>query len=93
MKEKTIPIDEDFGLILNCAVRYSLGRRTYMPHIITSYITPLLSHIDDNCLYVMIQDVEKSDSYGDESIDKPTWMKFLKACKNEKERRHNGNTI
>lgn len=79
--------DHDFGLILNCAVRYSLGRRTYMPHIITAFISPLLTHIDDNALYVMIDDIEKSSSYGDEQIDKPAWMNFLERCKKEKERR------
>lgn len=84
----TVPVsDQDFGLMLNCAVRYSLGRRTYMPHIITAYITPLLPHIDNNCLYVMIDDIEKSHSYGDEDIDKPAWMDFLEKCKAEKERR------
>ena len=81
--------DHDFGLMLNCAVRYSLGRRTYMPHIITAFISPLLPHIDDNALYVMIDDIEKSYSYGDEDIDKPAWMNFLRQCKAEKQRRNN----
>lgn len=79
--------DHDFGLILNCAVRYSLGRRTYMPHITTAFISPLLPYIDDNALYVMIDDVASSDTYGDEQIDKPAWMNFLERCKKEKERR------
>ena len=79
--------DHDFGLILNCAVRYSLGRRTYMPHLTTAFISPLLPHIDDNALYVMIDDIEKSHSYGDEDIDKPAWMNFLRQCKAEKQRR------
>jgi len=81
-----VPV-HDFGLMLNCAVRYSLGRRTYMPHIITAFISPLLPHIDDNALYVMIDDIEKSYSYGDEDIDKPAWMNFLRQCKAEKQRR------
>ena len=25
------PINEDFGAVLNCAVRYCIGRQTYMP--------------------------------------------------------------
>lgn len=79
--------DADFGLMLNCAIRYSLGRQTYMPHIVTGFITPLLPYIDDNSLYVMIDDIASSHSYGDEQIDKPAWMNFLAKCKEEKQRR------
>ena len=82
------PSDEDFGIMLNCAVRYSLGRMTYMPHTVISFITPLLPYIDDYTLIIMIRDIGSSYSYGDEQIDKPAWMKFLQDCKNEKQRRN-----
>lgn len=28
------PHDDDFGVICNCAVRYAVGRRTYMPSLV-----------------------------------------------------------
>lgn len=38
---KIDPSDHDFGLILNCAVRYAIGRQTYMPSAVIAFITPL----------------------------------------------------
>lgn len=37
--------DDDFGAVLNCAVRYCIGRRTYMPKLVIDYIMPLLSFL------------------------------------------------
>ena len=73
----------DFSSMLICALRYSLGRMTYMPHTVTSFIRPLLPYLDNKTLYVMIRDIESSHSYGDETIDKPMWLKFLADCKTE----------
>ena len=49
MKKKIIidPSDDDFGALCNCAVRYCLGRRSYMPKLIVDYITPLLSKLNE----------------------------------------------
>jgi hypothetical protein len=81
------PKDDEFGLILNCAVRYAIGRQTYMPHAVMDYIRPLLPHLTGRTLGVMISDIEKSGSYGDDIIDKPNWMRFLVECRAEMEKR------
>lgn len=82
-------MDEDFGAVLICAVRYALGRRTYMPSLVTEYI---MGHchltLDSNTLGVMIRDIEEQgkngpDAYGD-TWDEKTWRKFLDWCKKEK---------
>lgn len=75
--------DEDFGAILNCAVRYCLGRQTYMPHLVMAYIIPRLPHLSNRTIGTMIRDIENAHSYGDESIDKPSWMHFLEMCREE----------
>lgn len=36
------PINKDFGIILSSALRYALGRMTYVDCAITRYIIPLL---------------------------------------------------
>ena len=72
--------NENFGAVLNCAVRYACGRQTYMPSIVIGFIRPLISEIDDKTLCCMerdIRDAEKFGGYGDEKIDKPDWMRFL----------------
>ena len=88
-----IPIDikdKDFGALLICAVRYCLGRHTYMPGLIIGYITPLLSRISDNTLRCMETDLSQPDLYGgfgDKKIDEPIWIKFRCNVQEEIQRR------
>lgn len=78
MVEMMIEIDNNFETILICAVRYALGRRTYMPSLVIGYVTPLLPRLSKMTLSVMEKDVAFEGSYGDKSIDEPDWMMFLK---------------
>ena len=82
--------DEDFGAVLICAVRYCLGRQTYMPGLIIGYITPLLPRISDKTLRCMETDLSKPDLYGgfgNEKIDEPMWIKFRNNVQEEIQRR------
>lgn len=38
--------NNDFGAVLICAVRYCIGRQTYMPGLVIDFIRPLLSKLD-----------------------------------------------
>lgn len=76
-KKPTISLDDDdFGAILNCAVRYSLGRRSYMPKLVTDFITPLLPYLSDKTLGCFLRDLGRTDNYGDPGIDQPVWEQF-----------------
>ena len=76
-KKPTISLDDDdFGAILNCAVRYSLGRRSYMPKLVTDFITPLLPYLSDITLGCFLRDLGRTDNYGDPEIDRPVWEQF-----------------
>lgn len=84
--------DDEFGCVLNCAVRYSLGRQTYMPHVVINYIKPLLPHLTKRTLFCIERDIREAEArlrtgYGDEKIDKPEWLGFLKEVQNELSRR------
>ena len=74
---------DNFGAVLNCAIRYSLGRRTYIPELVTNFI---MSHcknmLTKKTLSVMIDDIESCTNYGDD-CDKETWMRFLTWVKTE----------
>lgn len=93
-QENTVVIDDEFGLILNCAVRYAIGRKTYMPSSVIRYITPLLDKLDDKTIDVFIQDIERYQkdvergvgSWGFE-YDREDWLTFLSRCKVEIGRR------
>lgn len=82
---KSVPINEDFGTILICAVRYSLGRQSYMPGLVQDYIRQLLPCLDKKTLYVMQRDIEEAamrpNGLGDVKIDWPGWLSFLEAVK------------
>lgn len=49
-KQENIIIEagnDDFGAVLNRAVRYACGRATYMPDLVCKFITPLLPKLND----------------------------------------------
>jgi len=78
--------DDNFGAVLNCAVRYSLGRRSCMPYIVTSFITPLVPELSTKTLWSLKKDIsgyEKFDSLGDPYIDAPLWMNMLEIVQKE----------
>lgn len=75
--------DDDFGAVCNCAVRYSLGRMTYMPSIVIGFIRPRLSLMTDRTLWCFERDIEGAGSLGDPDIDAPLWLNFLSAVKAE----------
>jgi hypothetical protein len=81
-KERVIEIrrdDDFFGAVLTCAVRYSIGRATYMPGLVTDWI---MGHcagmLCRKTLGVMLRDIDdaaKQDGLGME-CDARTWMNF-----------------
>lgn len=79
--------DDNFGAVLNCAVRYALGRRTYMPCLVTSYIMPLLPYLSDKTIWCFERDLEACRDFGME-IDRETWAQFQAEVKAEAERRN-----
>lgn len=95
--QKTVPIievtDDDFGCILNCAVRYSIGRETYMPKLVIDFITPLLPQLSNKTLWCFARDIERHEeerrSFGWD-YDKDAWMKFLYDVRAEIGRRGGG---
>ena len=50
--------DDDFGgAVLNCAVRYALGRRSYMPGLVMDVIRPMLKNCSDKTLWCFDRDI------------------------------------
>lgn len=86
-------MDRDFGTICICAVRYALGRETYMPSLVQQFIHRNLNLIDGYSLAVMVRDVKDAPSYGNETIDKPGWMNFLAVLEKELKDRGYGNCV
>ncbi len=84
------PTSDYFGSVCNCAVRYCLGRRSYMPSIVCRYIEPLLPELTDRTLDCFERDIAERKKAGfgfGDSCDYETWDAFYKAVCNEIERR------
>lgn len=80
------PDDEDFGCILNCAVRYSLGRRTYAPKLVVDFITPIIPYLSNRTLSCFDNDITEHGrhwDFGHPDIDEPVWMQFHAAVTRE----------
>ena len=83
----TIEINKNFETILLCAVRYAIGRKTYIPSRVIDYITPLLPYLSEDVLKLIADEIIEHDTYegglGDEKIDKPYWEQFLRKIRLE----------
>lgn len=83
---------DDFGTICLCAMRYALGRQTYMPGLVQDYIRAHIGEIGKGTIEIMIRDINEADRVtehrlsdgktmrydhlGDTTIDRPGWEKF-----------------
>lgn len=80
MKKPQINLADDFfGAVLNCAVRYAIGRHSYMPGLVQDFIRPLLPYLSNKTLWCLDQDIKSAryeGGYGDPKIDEPEWLKF-----------------
>lgn len=74
-----------------CAMRYALGRRTYISADVISEIVPLLTKLGDNDILLMVIDLEchlnRCREKGAWSIDDYEWQKFYEAVERERKRR------
>lgn len=64
--------------ILVSALRYALGRRTYIVELTVEYIISEIPNLSEHCINVMIHDIKEQErfGYGDE-CDKADWMRLL----------------
>lgn len=83
--------DENFGSVLICAIRYAMGRKTYMPSVVVDFIKPLVKNLDSKTLTVMANDIKSADDgnrLGDPTIDAPVWISLRETCLDEIQKRY-----
>ena len=68
----------DYEHIVVSAVRYALGRMTYIVETTVNYVLGEICYdrLSDKCLHVIKEDIENAKDYGME-CDKQQWMKLL----------------
>lgn len=77
---------EGFGCIVNSAVRYSLGRDTYMPGIAVHFILEHMNLFDLRTVTVMYRDIQKA--LEDENLPhRETWVSLMYALETRLKRK------
>ena len=74
-------IDDDFGEMMNWAVRYALGRRTYAVGDTCRFVKSVLPFLDHKTLYVMARDIQEKTDLNDlgDQCDADDWLDLMKA--------------
>ena len=77
---------EGFGCIVNSAVRYSLGRDTYMPDVAVQFILEHMKLLDIRTVTVMYRDIQKA--LEDENLPhRETWVSLMYALETRLKRK------
>jgi hypothetical protein len=87
METKNVPIDDDFNEMLEFALRYAIGRKTYAPVDVINYIKTKLKYLLHNTLHIMVQDIdeelERNKRMQWEMAYKQEWMELREAIRQE----------
>lgn len=79
-------VSEGFGCIVNSAVRYSLGRDTYMPDVAVQFILDHMNLLDIRTVTVMYRDIQKA--LEDENLPhRETWVSLMYALETHLKRK------
>lgn len=77
--------------MLISAVRYALGRQSYIVGTTAEFVASVRGKLSKHCINIIISDIEESiefyhrmDSTCGMDIDERTWMNLLEVLKNEK---------
>ena len=90
----TVIIDEDFEHMIVSAVRYALGRQTYITWVTAKYVGELVSKMTTKMLSVIKADIDYYEKrrgqgliYDDEECDHIHWVVLLNKINEELEKR------
>ena len=77
-KAVKVPIDRDFEDMLISAVRYALGRETYLTRTASEYVTRLMPHLSKRAISIIVHDINDAHDLGNPTIDAPHWERLAK---------------
>ena len=70
--------DNDFCLIVLSAMRYAMGRNTYMPLVVSDYIKRHIWLLDDKFLVLAANDIRRHfEDYGEYEPNTALWQELL----------------
>lgn len=79
------PHDDMGGAVLNCAIRYALGRASYMPGLVMDEIRPMMENLTLKTLCCMDRDIGGwiSDAGNQKNPYWEDWFGFLKLVREQ----------
>ena len=78
---------DDFGYIINCAVRYAFSRNTYMPGLVCDFVRKYMSIFGAKTIDIIIQDIDRDLDFGLDQ--KELWISLKNDLLKFKESRDN----
>lgn len=86
-----IELSPSLEAMLISAVRYAIGRRTYIVWETVDYLIPLIPNLSDGCLKTIITDLEDKTKYGvwafGDACDYQDWKRLWEKIGEEMNRR------
>ncbi len=77
--------DNDFRLIVLSAMRYAMGRNTYMPLAVADYIKRHIRLLDDKFLALAANDIRRHfEDYGEHEPNPELWQDLTEALETER---------
>ena len=81
--------------ILLCAVRYALGRRSYIVGVVAEYVAVKRTALSEQCVNLIIRDIKEEleryhragQTLGDD-CDERTWINLQRVLESMRERRN-----
>ena len=95
VKENMVAVDDHYELMLISAVRYALGRRTYIVAETARYVSGKLGMVKNATLMVLLRDIDERIAWSDRSgmsglgdeCDRAEWMLLHEAIAEEIKKR------
>ena len=75
--------DVDFGVIVNAAVRYSIGRHTYMPGLVHDFVIRHIGALKDKTLSIIVSDIDREFKMRPALDYSETWLSLKSAIQEE----------
>ena len=80
--------DSDFRLMLLSAMRYAMGRNTYMPAVVFNYIKRHIQFLDDKFLVLAADDIQRHfEDYAEHEPNPNLWHDLLGVLETEQGKR------
>lgn len=80
--------DHDFRLIILAAMRYAMGRNTYMPMVVADYIKRHIHLLDDKFLVLAADDIRRHfEDYREHEPNPNLWQGLLEALEAQRRER------